>query len=210
MFESKAKKAAKFQLKVEQEKARIKAKEEFLQPAKELRKTTSMGEDLRPFINWIKSHKKISLGLTVTATLLMIPVSINSANEAARLEAEREKAALIEAEKAAERAKIEAEESARIEAERKKATIEFKETFGFNDIADFTTECKTLISSESGSSDFGYWNQDVYEYPDAGSLVLNASVYGKNAFDAKVEQRWKCWSDSTGNLETELLNVSID
>lgn len=156
------------------------------------------------------------------ASIVYTPIAMSN-----MAEAEAERLELAEQERLA---KIEEEEQARLEAEKQKreeeeqrladqkeaeklAEIErqrFLDTFGISK-TDFTETCLNLITSESGSSNFGVFNaSNILEYPSVGSLVLQRSVHGKNAFGANVEQRYKCWSERTGKVSIELINVNFN
>jgi cell division protein FtsB len=71
----------------------------------------------------------------------------------------------------------------------------------------FGEACETLITVNSGSNDFGFWDMTGIE-EIAGSLFMQRSVYGKNAFGAKVEQRYKCWSEN-GGVKIEQIGVEF-
>jgi hypothetical protein len=76
---------------------------------------------------------------------------------------------------------------------------------------EFTNSCKILIEVVSGSDNFGLWNSTpVLTYEKLPSLVLNKSVHGKNAFGVDVEQRYKCWTDASQEVQVELIDVSFE
>lgn len=156
------------------------------------------------------TRKEVALlfsSIVVTSfALLMITMHL------AQPEIKRKEQIALEQQKEKELLEIEQQkaEAARKQAETQAIAKKIQrqiDTYGMT-TEEFGEACETLITINSGSNDFGFWDMMGIE-EIAGSLFMQRSVYGKNAFGAKVEQRYKCWSEDEG-VKIEQIGVEFD
>lgn len=154
-------------------------------------------------------HKKLTMASLVVVICVLMAVAVGNSINGSASSDEKIIASKISTQAEQEKATAEASQAAKSKAAQEEAARQHLATYGITQ-QDFSKDCQKLVSSASGSSDFGVLNDPGNSvFPDLGSMVTQKSVYSKNVYGAKVEEVYKCWSTPDGKVQAELIGAQV-